>query len=184
MHVGGQVDFLATASSVKPEYILIKAKYNSHVILKGFLLTFRNCIINKMPYNDTVYAPVSIRLQNAMHFARHDMVSGSGYFTVSSGMIILRQLRRIEILEKTMPVYWTASKARIIQKTGTILPYQLAKCHACEHGSLLQVFYDGDNTPHARALFCLEGIADPELCGQAAEQLLMHAACPQDDFAK
>jgi hypothetical protein len=181
---GRQVEFSGTISSVKPEYILMKAKNKSHVILKGFLLTFSNCIINKIPFNDTVYAPVSIRLQNNFNFSLQDVIDCSGYFTVSCGMIFLRNLRRIEKLENFMPPYWTESKARVTQKTGTILPYQLEKCHACENGTLLYVFHEGESTPHARALFCLEGINDPELCGFPAKQLLMHTACPHDNFAK
>ena len=181
-HAGRQVDFSGTISSVKPEYLLRKVKKSAHVILKGFLLTFNNCSINKIPFNDSIYAPVSISMQNRCNFASGDVVFCSGYFTINNGMIILRKIRGIETLEKKSSACWTESQARVIQRTGTILPYQSAKCHACENGTLLHVFHDGDSLPQARALFCLEGVSDPELCSFKIKKLLMQTACPQDNF--
>ena len=181
-HAGRQVDFSGTISSVKPEYLLRKVKKSAHVILKGFLLTFNNCSINKIPFNDSIYAPVSISMQNRCNFASADVVFCSGYFTVNNGMIILRKIRSIETLEKKSSACWTESQARVIQRTGTILPYQSAKCHACENGTLLHVFHDGDSLPQSRALFCLEGVSDPELCSFKIKKLLMQTACPQDNF--
>jgi len=181
-HAGRQVEFSGTISSVKPEYLLRKVKKSSHVLLKGFLLTFTNCSINNLPFSDYIYAPVSISMQNRCSFSSGDVVFCSGYFTVNNGMIILRKIRSIETLDKKPTACWTESQARVIQRTGTILPYQLAKCHACENGTLLHVFHDGDSLPQSRALFCLEGVSDPELCGFKVKKLLTQTACPQDGF--
>jgi hypothetical protein len=183
-HAGRQVDFSGSISSVKPEYLLRKVKKSAHVILKGFLLTFNNCSINKIRFNDIIYAPVSISMQNRCNFTFGDVVFCSGYFTVNNGMIILRKIRSIETLEKKSSACWTESQARVMQRTGTILPYQSAKCHACENGTLLHVFHDGDSLPQSRALFCLEGVSDPELCSFKIKKLLMQTACPQDNFDK
>ena len=181
-HAGRQVEFSGTISSVKPEYLLRKAKKTSHVLLKGFLLTFNNCSIHKLAFNDFIYAPVSISMQNRYSFSCGDNIFCSGYFTVNNGMIILRKIHRIEMIEKKASACWTESKARVIQRTGTILPYQSAKCHACENGTLLHVYHDGEIQPQSRALFCLEGVADLELCGFKIKKLLAQTACPNDSF--
>jgi hypothetical protein len=123
-------------------------------------------------------------MQNRCNFTSGDVVFCSGYFSVNNGMIILRKIRSIETLEKKSSACWTESQARVIQRTGTILPYQSAKCHACENGTLLHVFHDGDSLPQSRALFCLEGVSDPELCSFKIKKLLTQTACPQDNFDK
>jgi hypothetical protein len=181
---GREVEFSGTISSVKPEYLLRKVKKSSHVLLKGFLLTFYNCSINKISFNDTIYAPISISMQNRLNFSHGDVVFCSGYFTVNNGMVILRKIRRIEIHEKNKSACWTESQARVIQRTGTILPYQSGKCHACENGTLLHVYHDGEHLPQSRVLFCLEGVSDLELCSFKIKKLLTQTACPQEDFNK
>ena len=183
-HIGREVEFSGTISSLKPEYLLRQAKKSSHIILKGFLLSFCNCSINKYYFNDLIYAPVSISMQHRLNFSRDDAVFCRGYFTVTNGVIILRKIRGIEILEKKSCSGWTETQARVIQRTGSILPYQLAKCHACENGTLLHVYHDGDSMPQSRVLFCLEGVSDPELCSFRIKKLLTQASCPQDDFDK
>jgi len=128
-----------------------------------------------------VYAPVSIGAQNRFNFTRDDSVDCRGYVTISSGMIIIRNVKELEVTARKSPVFWTESRARVVQKTGVVLPQQCPTCYACERSSLLQVLSDPGPADRPRALFCFEGVTEPELCGYRAQRVLMNS-CPSDDF--
>ncbi len=178
---GKQVELSGSITSVKPEYVLQKGKNRYQVLLHGFILTLNNCFINSTIYQDTVYAPVSIGAQNRFNFARDDSVDCRGYVTLSSGMIIIRNVKAVEVTAKKSPVFWTESRARVVQKTGVVLPQQCPTCYACDRSSLLQVLSDIAPADRPRALFCFEGVTEPELCGYRAQRILMNY-CPGDEF--
>jgi hypothetical protein len=183
-HNNREVEFSGSISSVKPEYLLRKANKTAHVVLKGFLITFHNCSINRKSFKDSIYAPVSISMQNRCSFSPGDTVFCSAYFTTNNGLIILRKIRSIEVPEMITFAGWTETQARVVQRTGSILSYQFPKCQACENGTLLHVYHDGESMPQSRVLFCLDGVSDPELCSFKIKKLLTQAACPQEDFNK
>ena len=144
-------------------------------------LTINDCFINSTHYQDLVYAPISIGAQSRLHYARDDSIDCRGYFTVSNGMIIIRSIKGVEITESKSPEFWTESSARVVQKTGAVLPRQCPACYSCDRSSLLRVISDAMPAARPRALFCFEGVTDPDLCGYRAGRLLTFA-CPHDEF--
>jgi hypothetical protein len=178
---GKQVELSGKITSVKPEFILKKGNKRDQVLLDGFILTINDCFINSTHYQDLVYAPISIGAQSRLHYARDDSIDCRGYFTVSNGMIIIRSIKGVEITESKAPEFWTESRARVVQKTGAVLPRQCPACYSCDRSSLLRVISDAMPAARPRALFCFEGVTDPDLCGYRAGRLLTFA-CPHDEF--
>jgi hypothetical protein len=178
---GKQVELSAAITSVKPEFILKRGRRRDQVMLHGFLLTLNNCFINLINYKDIAYAPISISAQNRFNFAGDDTIDCRGFLTVSNGMIIIRELKTVEITAGKSTAVWTESRARVVQKTGAVLPYQFPACSGCDRGSLLHVITDAAPANKPRALFCFEGVSDPDLCGYRAQHLLSYS-CPGDEF--
>jgi len=178
---GKQVELSAKIISVKPEFILKSGRRRDQVLLYGFLLTLNDCFISHTNFKDLVYVPISIRAQNRLNFAVADTIDCRGYFTVSNGMIIIRDVKAVEVTAGKSPAVWTESRARVVQKTGTVLPYQYPDCYSCDKSSLLQVITDAASAEKPRALFCFEGVTEPDLCGYRAHRLLSYA-CPGDEF--
>ncbi len=164
-NMGRTVDFSGTINSVKPRLYLIKTSANTNVVFKGFLLNFMEGWVNAEHFHDFIYVPVSSRLQERLHFAKGDSVCFRSVFSVTDGAIVLRNVRNVEVLESGGKCFWTESRARVAQQTGSILSHQEKKCYACDKGLLLNIQLD--NSPHKgsrRMMFCLEGIKDPALC--------------------
>ncbi len=178
---GRQVDFSGIINSIKPRYFLQQSKYRHKVLLDGFLLNSCDCMINLNIFQDLVYLPVSIFMQNRYKFSKGDSLFFQGYFTVRDGAIIINKIRGIEIQDKAGDAFWTESRARVAQRTGSLLTYQSAQCHACDKGVLLRVAPgNAENRNGSRALFCLEGITDPSLCCYNLKKNLQQYECPHD----
>jgi hypothetical protein len=178
---GKHVEFTGTISAVKPQYYIRKNGNKYKVIHDGFVLTLHNCSLNYIGFNDSIYLPYSAGFQAKYHFAQGDSMSGSGYFSVKDGRIIVKHLRGIEILDKKNSVAWTDSDAKIAQYSGAILPYQSAKCYCCDKGLLLQV-HSSQNIvlKPSRLMYCIEGVADPALCWYTLSKRVALSGCPND----
>jgi len=80
---------------------------------------------------------------------------------------VLEHIRGVEIQERGEPCFWTESRARVAQRSGTILPYQASKCHACDRGILLEVVAEegrrgrGEKCSALRALMIRSGAGMP-----------------------
>ena len=164
-HQRKRVEFSGTVNSVKPRFSLRTAKNKSGLVFEGFLLNFREGTVNSKLFHDFIYVPISSRMQARFCFGKGDSVVFSGFFCTRNGSVVLRKIRGTEILDRGDPCFWTASRARVAQRTGSILRCQSEKCYACDKGILLHAQSDdGPGDGVRRRMFCLEGIKDPEGC--------------------
>lgn len=181
-HQGRLVEFSGMINSVKPRYSLKMTSGKTYVFFEGFLLNFLESSINATPFRDFIYVPISSRMQARFNFAKGDSVSLSGYFTVKNGSIVLQKVRGIEILERGDTCFWTESRARVAQRTGSILKYQSEKCFSCDKGILLHIRSDdAQRKGSGRRMFCLEGVEDPQFCYYSLQRNLMSHECLMDN---
>lgn len=181
-HRGREVEFSGIINSIKPRYRLKTTAKKSYVVGAGFMVNFLEGFINTDAFHDFVYVPVSTGLQQKFHFAKGDDLSFTGQFNVSQGLVILEKIRGIEIARRGEPCFWTESRARVAQRSGSLLPYQAAKCYACDKGILLNVTEeDTSRRPVRHRMFCLEGVEDPQWCWYAVQKILMLDACPHEE---
>ncbi len=171
--VGSMVEFSGVVNSVKPRYSLHRTGKRHRITFDGFLLNFSEGFAGTTHFADFIYAPVSSRMQGRHRFAKGDHISMQCYFTMQEGTPVLRKPRSIEVLQRGCRPFWNESRARVAQRTGTVLPYQDEKCYSCERGVLLTVENDDNaRSVKKRKMFCLEGIESPELCCYAAHREL------------
>ncbi len=176
-HGGRQVACSGVVNSIKPRYSLrLRAKKTS-VVFEGYILNFREAFINNSRFHDFIYVPLSLAQQQRFCFAKGDTLSFTGRFTEREGLIVLEHIRGVEIQERGEPCFWTESRARVAQRSGTILPYQASKCHACDRGILLEVVAEEGRKGARRKMFCLEGVEDPQWCWYAVQRVLRLDEC-------
>ena len=142
-------------------------------------MSFKKGYINLDHFNDTVYAKISLRMQHRYNFCKGDKINFSGRFYEKDGRIIVTKLNRIDIEKKAMNETWTESKVHLAKRTGTIIPVQYEKCLNCDKGSLLDIVSDSKKK---RALFCLEGIRNPQFCSYNISKLIFADNCAKVDF--
>jgi hypothetical protein len=171
--VGSLVEFSGAVNSVKPRYTLHCTGNRHRLTFDGFLLNFSEGFIGTTPFSDFIYVPVSSRLQGRFQFAKGDHVSMQCYFDMQEGVPVLRKPRAIEIIQRGDPPFWNESRARVAQRTGSVLPCQDEKCYGCDRGILLPVVSANDTrTVQKRKMFCLEGVESPDLCLYAVHRHL------------
>ena len=172
-HCNRLVEFSGRINSVKPRYCLGAAARRDHVVFEGFMLNFLEGAVNAQRFKDFVYVPISARQQARYRFAKGDVIVLSGYFSLAHGSVVLKKIRSVEIDARGEPCFWTESRARVAQRTGTVLDYQPDKCYACDKGVLLhKVPAELPGTPEHRKMFCLEGVNDPEWCCYSLRKVL------------
>jgi hypothetical protein len=177
------VEFSGKINSIKPRYSTIITKKHPKIYFDGFLLNFAEGFINFRHFLDFIYAPISSRMQGKFCFAKGDSVSFNGYLREENGMLLIKKIRCIEIMEKLEKHFWTESRAKVAQRIGSILPYQSEKCYLCDKGTLLK---HAENNPKnqksPRILFCLEGVEDPEVCCYSiSNNLAINKCCHEQD---
>lgn len=176
-HEGRQISYSGIVNSVKPRYRLVIRQRKTAIIFTGFLLNFREGFINTSPFKDFVYVPVTNTQQKRLRFSRGDSLQFTGTFTVRNGMILIEHVRSIEILQRGEPCFWTESRARVAQRTGSLLPFQAIQCYFCDKGVLLEVSDEQYPSSVRRKMFCLEGITDPRWCYYKAQRFLRVDEC-------
>lgn len=180
---GRLVEFSGVINSIKPQYSLRKDTKRNFIHFDGFILNFLEGSINLKLFHDFIYVTASSKIQRKFRFAKADSVNFSGYFGVENGSIVLQKIRSIEVLKRGEPCFWTESRARVVQRTGSILRHQLDKCYACDKGTLLSIKSEKKalNEESRRKMFCLEGVEEPEWCGYSLYKNLELYQCPIGD---
>ena len=172
-NMGKLVEFSGSINSVKPGLSLEAGSKKYRLIFNGFLLNFLECWINSTHFQDFIYVPISSRQQGRFGFAKGDEVLFRGYFTVMDGSVVIRSIKSVEIIERGEPCFWTESRARVAQRTGSVLIHQEEKCYSCDKGILLNVGSDDLSVKGPRRMmFCLEGVQDSKLCCYALKKNL------------
>ena len=163
--LGKEVEFSGVINSVKPYLTKIVDKDKETLLLKGFLLNFKEGFIGRVFFNDYVYVRISKKLQEKYGFASQDKLDFKGTLGLDKGRIVLHKIRQIDVLEKETPPLWNSSNALVAKNTGTEFDCQPEKCLSCEKGVLVDVLEKrGFDEKRYRHLFCLAGVESPSLC--------------------
>jgi len=162
---GKDVEFSGEVNSVKPH--LKKIIYPKGVSLKfkGFLLSFKKGWIDRVFFDDYLYARISVGAQRRLNFSRGDKLDFKARLIVDRGRIVLERVRYVEFSEKAGSPSWDLSEALVARSTGTEFDCQPERCLVCEKGCLLDVVDKSSFKEKIyRHLFCLAGTEDPENC--------------------
>lgn len=163
--VGKDVEFSGEINTVKPHLKKIITGSRQSMFFKGFLLSFKQGFVNRVFFDDYIYASVSTKSHEKNKFAQGDKVDFLARLRVDHGRIVLDKIRRIEFTEKRDAPSWDFSQAIVAKNVGTELDCQPEKCLRCEKGCLLDVVERGESKDKiSRHLFCLAGTEDPEVC--------------------
>lgn len=169
-----EVAFSGVINSVKPSFYKKAGRRDNQLSFDGFLINFKNGYINLDHFKDFVYVKISSKMQHRYNFCNGDKINFYARLNEQCGRIVLNRVNRIDIDEKADGETWTEGKAKLAQKTGTIIPVQYEKCLNCDKGSLLDISTDSQRH---RMLFCLEGIRDPHYCSYSISKLLLIDNC-------
>lgn len=163
--VGKDVEFSGEINTVKPHLKKIISGSRQSMFFKGFLLSFKQGFVNRVFFDDYIYASVSTKSHEKNKFAQGDKIDFLTRLRVDRGRIVLDKIRRIEFTEKRDAPSWDFSQAIVAKNVGTELHCQPEKCLRCEKGCLLDVVERSESKDKiSRHLFCLAGTEDPEVC--------------------
>lgn len=171
---GKEVDFSGTINSVKPGFHKRTEGSHNNLSFDGFLINFTEGYINLDHFKDFLYVKISSSMQHRYKFSQGDRLNFYARLQEKQGRILLYRINRVDIEHKEDNEAWTASKAQLAKKTGTIIPVQYDKCLNCDKGSLID---DTTASKKQRMLLCLEGIKNPHYCTYSISKLLLADNC-------
>lgn len=149
--------------SVKPHFTKRSTAQNG-LELKGFILTFRECYIDRTFFEDFTFARINVNAFQRFRFSPGDKLDFLATVDEDRGRILFYKLRRIEFVEHQDNTLWDQSKINVIMSTATVLSQQLEKCHYCQHGILVDLRDNYENMSKSRQMYCLAGIKDAKAC--------------------
>lgn len=165
MVLGKDVEFSGEINSVKPHLKKIISGSKQNLFFKGFLLSFKQGFINRVFFDDYLYASVSTKSLERNKFAKGDKLDFLARLRVDRGRIVLDRIRRVEFAEKAADPSWNLSQAIVAKNVGVELECQPEKCLRCEKGCLLDAVERTESKEKiSRHLFCLAGTEEPEVC--------------------
>jgi len=162
---GKDIEFSGEVNSVKPHLKKILFSVGESLRFKGFLLSFKNGFIDRVFFDDYIYASVSRKSQERSGFAKGDKLDFKARLKIDHGRIVLERLRFVEFKEKLDNTSWDLSEALVARSVGAEFDCQPEKCLICEKGCLMDVV-DKTQTKERmfRHLFCLLGVESPGEC--------------------
>jgi len=159
------VTFWGEIDSIKPRFKKTMIGSGGQIRLDGYLLIFKRGFIGTESFNDYFYAKISPFQQERLSFARGDQFEAKGHLTFDRGRIIMSKMWGVEFDLRSGKETWNNSQALVARESATLIADQPESCLHCSKGALVDVVErkNGQSTMR-RALYCIEGIADPKLC--------------------
>ncbi|MBN1783118.1 hypothetical protein JW948_18425 [bacterium] len=150
---------------VKPWFERIIYPRENHTKLLGYLLVFRKGYIGMQAFDDTFYVRISDPVQKAHRFVPKMKVEFEGELRENRGRIVFHKPGKFEFLTRGWGNPWKKDRALVAVRTATLLKEQPDMCLNCPWGALTDVS-DKREEPvrFYRNLYCLKGMADPEVC--------------------
>ncbi len=175
---GKTLSIFGEIDSVKPHLTQCLAPGNGSLQLNGFMLTFKECYIDRTHFEDVAYASVGIMQYKRFQFSPGDKLDFLARVDENHGRILFHQLHRIEFTTHSINGRWDESQIRVALSTATELPQQFEKCHYCRHGVLVDLKQLPDESIFARRLYCLAGVQAPADCAVQTLEFLNGEGCP------
>ncbi|MCE5271092.1 hypothetical protein LLH00_07375 [bacterium] len=167
-NLGRRVEVLGRVNHVGPLLTREVLARDSRVRLHGYLVNFAECYLGWTHFEDYVYLRLSRRSQEELRLARGDRLEFEAELTLDEGRLVLTRPGRFDFSERA-PERFRAGGDPALEDTrrAVRLEGQPEKCLRCERGRLVDVIEKTsrfERQTFHRELYCLEGIADPELC--------------------
>lgn len=150
--------------SVKPYFIKNSIYANGKLRLKGFILIFRECYIDRTHFEDFAFARIGVGQFQRIRFSPDDKFDFLASVEEDHGRILFRKLHQVEFDQHRNNTDWDNSKISNMISTASELPQQLDKCHYCPHGVLVDIKPDYDGQVSSRRMICLLGTKEPKSC--------------------
>ena len=159
------VTFWGEVDSIKPRFKKVISGGGGQIRLNGYLLIFKRGFIGAKSLDDYFYARISPFQQERLSFARGDQFEAKGHLTFDRGRIIMSKMWNLEFDSRSGKETWNNSEALVARESATLISTQPESCLHCSRGALVdEVEKKNGQTIMRRELYCLEGIADPQLC--------------------
>jgi len=107
-----EVECAGTIKSVKPRFIMAPHNQRFNLLLKGFLILFKEGFIDLTFFEDSFYAILSPLQQNRFQLGEGDKIEIRATLRIDRGRLILHRVRRVEVEEKTSLTFWTIREAK------------------------------------------------------------------------
>jgi len=131
--------FMGVLHAVKPRFD-IKITQRKEVNFKGFILTFKECMIDNVFFNDFVYLLISEETQCEMDFAGTDTISGVGFFSMNEkGMLVLSRPEKLRIIAKGIEAEQVNKKLSHSMEFRLVDPYVQDICEVCPYSLVIRV---------------------------------------------
>lgn len=150
-------------NNVKPHFTK-RASVNNGLELKGFILTFKECYIDRTFFEDYTFARINSNMFQRYRFSPGDKLDFLATVNEDRGRILFYKLKRIEFDKHQENTAWDRSKINVALSTAAVLSKQFEKCQYCPHGILVDIRDDFENLSKSREMFCLAGITDVNAC--------------------
>lgn len=159
------ITFWGEIDSIKPRFEKLIYGHKVQIRLDGYLLIFKRGFIGSTDFDDYFYANISPFQQERLSLARGDQFEAKGHLTFDRGRLIMSKIWALEFDRRSGNDTWNNSQALVTKETATFFPKQPESCLHCSRGALVDVVEKKNGqTIMRRELYCLEGIADPQLC--------------------
>ena len=171
MAIYGRID------SVKPHFTKKSFSQNERIQFNGFILTFKECYIDRMHFEDFTFARIGVAMFHRYRFSPGDKFDFLAGVEEDRGRILFRKLHQIEFDQHQNNTSWDDNKISSIISTASELSVQLDKCRYCPHGVLIDKQGEYEKKAASRQMFCLSGIKDPQSCVIPALDRLHEEEC-------
>jgi hypothetical protein len=157
LQIYGEID------NVKPHFTK-RSSENVGLELKGFILTFKECYIDRTFFEDFAFARINTTMYQRFRFSPGDKLDFLATVDEDRGRILFYRLMRIEFTEHEDNSHWDQSKINVTLSTASVLSQQLEKCHFCQHGVLVDLKGSYEDFSKSRQMYCLAGCKDAKTC--------------------
>jgi len=175
---GKTLPIFGEIDSVKPHLVKNSSAKNGRLQLKGFILTFKECYIDRTYFEDITFARINVGMFQRFRFSSGDKLDFLAKVEENHGRILFQRLHQIEFTDHQDNQDWNETQLLVTISTATQLFKQFDKCHYCPHGVLIDIHQDYDDSDFIRQMFCLEGIKDPQACVIPIFEKINEDGCP------
>ena len=160
-----QLEVAGEISGIKPHFKKKVYPKTSYLSFRGYLLIFKEIYLDRILFEDPVYAFLSGKYYKSLDLATGDRIEAFAQLGVESGRLVLSRLRGVSTMKGEETPYWDEQKVVMAQEMASEFNDQPDECLQCPFGSLVDVEYHKDSHSYSRrSMLCLKGVSDYKDC--------------------
>lgn len=169
------INFWGKVETIKPHFKKYILPDGVHVKLDGYIVIFSHGYIHSTVFDDVFYGTISPQQQERFVIAPADTFAAIGKMTLNNGRLVFARMWSLDFDERSHAETWRNSQALVARQTAVEFSNQPDSCLHCPKGALVDVVNKRQHQAPHRALYCLEGIQNPELCYIHAQRKNFHS---------